>query len=360
MPEILTQIGGQIQQQPIGTVLDARGDIDLLTNKLTATSVLIVEPGGSGPLQADSLGNTRGNNSTDLQRVRSADTQVASGIQSSILGGLDNTASGSSTVVCGGETNVSGANRSGIVAGRINTTTLGASDCAILAGREGNITSAGGRCAIVAGLENTASGIDCAIVSGRLNVASGVRSAVVTGLQNTSSGQYSAIVSGLLCTASGANSSAQGDRAVAPNLGEAAQGAGQHDTTPGSAQASNFVVFNTTTNATATDLFLDGTSAVMLMPNNSCWAFSALVTGLQTNGTNGAGYRIEGVLRRDGATVPVLVGTVAVTTIGEDVAAWTANAAVSGNGLAINVTGAAATTINWTARVSVAQTIVEG
>ena len=72
---------------------------------LTTNGALVLAPNGGGALQAADLGNTRGTFATDLQRSRSASTQVASGNYGSLLGGLNNTCSGHAGVVPGGESN---------------------------------------------------------------------------------------------------------------------------------------------------------------------------------------------------------------------------------------------------------------
>lgn len=67
-------------------------------------------------------GNARGNFATDLQRSRSAATQVASGTNSTIAGGAANTASGTSTVVSGGSDNTANGLYSFIPGGRYGLT----------------------------------------------------------------------------------------------------------------------------------------------------------------------------------------------------------------------------------------------
>ena len=68
--------------------------------------------------------------------------------------------------------------------------------------------------------------------------------------------------------------------------------------------------------------------------------------------------RYVGAIRRDGAAAATF-GTVTQRVIHEDVGGWDATADASGNTLRIRVTGAAATTINWTADVRICQVIVE-
>lgn len=84
-------------------------------------------------------GNARGDNATDFQTERSAATQVASGMNSGILSGFDNTASGPNSVVVGGGSNVASGNES------------------FVGGGDGNIAS-GFRSTIPGGDTNVASG----------------------------------------------------------------------------------------------------------------------------------------------------------------------------------------------------------
>ena len=95
-------------------------------------------------------GNARGANATDLQVSRSADTQVASGVNSSLLGGTNNTASGDGSVVCGG-------------------------------------------------VVNTASGTDAAILGGNGNENAGFRAAIVGGEGNFCDGQWGVVLAGRNC-----------------------------------------------------------------------------------------------------------------------------------------------------------------
>lgn len=73
------------------------------TGPLIATSVSdFVQSQTTAPILA---GNARGASSTDLQRIRSAATQVASGTASAIGGGAANTASGAQSAIAGGADN---------------------------------------------------------------------------------------------------------------------------------------------------------------------------------------------------------------------------------------------------------------
>lgn len=93
----------------------------------------IPRPTGTGAVQAQATtsttagGNARGANAVDWQTTRSSAAQVASGVNASLVGGVNNTASGQQSIVgggfstasntysvaLGGAVNVSGANSAG-------------------------------------------------------------------------------------------------------------------------------------------------------------------------------------------------------------------------------------------------------
>jgi hypothetical protein len=129
--------------------------------------------------------------------------------------------------------------------------------------------------------------------------------------------------------------------------------------TLGDAQRMMLVARNSTTNATQTELFLDGSSTRLVLPNNSLWTFSILVAGRRTDAVGGgAGYRFDGVIRKDttaGSTT--LVGAVVKSILGETNNAWdtVVDADATNGSLRIRVTGEAAKTIRWVASMEVTQ-----
>lgn len=110
-----------------------------------------------------------------------------------------------------------------------------------------------------------------------------------------------------------------------------------------------------TTDATASELFLDGAAARMNIPSGGAWSFRALVTGKTAAGAT-AGHQIVGLIENIAGTT-AFVGVPVVTVLGEDVAAWdcTATADNANDALVVTVTGAAATTICWISRVELSQ-----
>ena len=67
--------------------------------------------------EGTTAGNARGEDSTDLQSSRTGATQVASGAQSVISGGKNNTASNTLSVVAGGTGNANSGNSAAISGG---------------------------------------------------------------------------------------------------------------------------------------------------------------------------------------------------------------------------------------------------
>jgi hypothetical protein len=116
-------------------------------------------------------GNARGSNAIDLQTVRSANTQVASGTNSAILGGTSNTSSGTSSIA-GGQVNVASGNQSIALGGQ-------------------STTASGVQSVVIGGASNTASALQATVVGGTNNNVSGQNSSALGGSFNVVAGQYS-------------------------------------------------------------------------------------------------------------------------------------------------------------------------
>lgn len=128
--------------------------------------------------------------------------------------------------------------------------------------------------------------------------------------------------------------------------------------TAGDAQFGVYVLRNSTTNNTVTELFMNGSSTRVALPNNSIFCFDIVVTGRRTDATGGgAGYRFQGVMKRDAnAGTTALIGSVSKTVLAETNVAWDAavSADTTNGSILIQVTGEAAKTIRW---VAVVQTV---
>jgi len=132
---------------------------------------LFVQPAGTGALQAQQTtssatgGNARGANAVDWQTSRTAATQVTSGTQATISGGINNTVSSQYGVIGGGTTNTGG----------FATTISGGSS-----NNSNNVyTFVGG------GTTNTANGNRSLVVGGESNSASGILNFIGGGYTNS-------------------------------------------------------------------------------------------------------------------------------------------------------------------------------
>lgn len=156
--------------------------------------------------------------------------------------------------------------------------------------------------------------------------------------------------------ATGTNAQAFGDGASQAIYGSKAFASG-YFATSGDAQEGLYVLRNSTTNGTTTDLYLDGTAATqrLVVGNNSVWTFDILVAARRTDAVGGgAGYRFVGVIRKDTTSASTtFVGTPSKTVIGETDVPWDASltANTTNGDLRVSVNGQATKTIRWVATV---------
>ena len=144
---------------------------------------LVLQPAGTGALQAQQTdstatgGNARGANAVDWQTARGAASQVASGSNSVLVGGQNNTSSSYTSFLGGGANNYSQASNSFVGAGNSNLVNL-----------------AGNYAAIVAGNGNTVQGYANFIGAGSSN--SGTSGSAVTTQSGTMNGTTAVTLSG--------------------------------------------------------------------------------------------------------------------------------------------------------------------
>ncbi len=167
-----------------------------------------------------------------------------------------------------------------------------------------------------------------------------------------------AIGSGSVATAD--NSFAEGEGANARVFGQKAFANGSF-TGAGDAQMGMYVLRNITTDATPTELFLDGTAGTqrLVLPNNSVFTFDILVAARRTDATGGgAAYRFVGAARKDTTSGSItFIGTPSKTLLGETNLAWDVALTTDTTNGAITVTGTgeAAKTIRWVATVQTSE-----
>lgn len=138
--------------------------------------------------------------------------------------------------------------------------------------------------------------------------------------------------------------------------GEIAHAAGRF-TINGDAQTSVLVARKQTTNDTVTELALDGGTTYLSTEDNKAYAFKVTITAKQASSLNHAMYTFEWSTVRGTGVGTVTVDGLVKTVIFESVAAWDVNvtADLTNGRPAISVTGVAATTIRWVAKIEITE-----
>lgn len=229
----------------------------------------------------------------------------------------------------------------------------------------GNFNAAAAQSSFVGGgTSNTASGSSAAVVGGSSNTASGTSNAILGGASNSSSGANSAMLGGSSNITNAQNSTVVGGsygttRSIQANTVSPAS-FNPIAFVVGTSQSALLVLGVQTTNATATVLRSNtsaaGTTNQVILPDNSAYFFRGEVIAGVTGAGDTKGWTVEGVIKRGaGVGTTALVGTPTVTSLYADAGAttWsiTATADTTRGGLAITVTGQAATTIRWVAQI---------
>lgn len=284
------------------TATNAATNVDLALVSKGSGALLVGVPNG-----LTSGGNKRGIYAIDFSSLRGAASQVASGAYSVVIG-QEGTASGASSTAI----------NSGAIASGAGAFALG---------------------------QGTASG-QYSRALGQSSTASGNRS--------TTLGWYG--------TASGEASVAAGNRANTKTRKNMLALASGQFSNVGDAQFGLHVLRRATTDATATELSMDGVAPIpttrIVLENNSTYSFRGQVVARSLGGDTKA-WRFEGTIERGAnASATAIVGTVASTGDSEAGAAtWvlTIDADTTNGALRIQGTGEAATNIRWLATVETAE-----
>lgn len=145
-----------------------------------ANTSIVLKPNGTGGILASvpdgtaTGGNARGNYAVDLQTTRTAATNVASGINSTIAGGATNTASSNYSTISGGQSNTASTNTHATVVGGQSNTSSGQFS---ISGGTSNTASGYGSMAIGGFTSNVASGYGAVAIGGA--TASATRSVAI-------------------------------------------------------------------------------------------------------------------------------------------------------------------------------------
>jgi len=170
-------------------------------NNAAATVNAAIVPKGGGALIASipngtaTGGNARGSYAVDLQMVRNAATQVASGTYSVIVGGINNTATNDHCFIGAGWANSTTGAR-GVIGGGEGNSAATAVYQTIAGGAGNSINGNGSRGFIGGGGSNSVTQTYATVVGGQSNTASGQHSFVGGGQSNTASGEHAFIGSG--------------------------------------------------------------------------------------------------------------------------------------------------------------------
>ena len=308
-------------------------------------------------------GNKRGTGATDWQKNRTAATQVASAQYGTIAGGSENTAGTFDyATVGGGQSNTSSGVYATIAGGNLN---VASSAYSFVGGGQSNLAQTNNHAAVCGGSGNTASGGQSVVGGGASNVASGVTSTVSGGNTSTASGDTATVAGGRQNLANGGFSFIGGGRrgsarsidgySVFPACNIPIANAA------GVTQSALLLLARETTDATATVLTSNTSAAAttnqVVLPNNSAYSFSGEVIAGVTAAGDTARWTIDGAIKRGAnAASTAMVGTPTVTMTHFDAGAATWVVAVTADttnsGIAVTVTGAAATTIRWVCRIN--------
>ena len=234
-----------------------------------------------------------------------------------------------------------------------NTASYGATSAnTIVMGKQAKATNSN---AIAMGETAIASGMWSAAM-GRSNEASST-GALALGYASTASGVQS-IAAGAFSIASQQYSIAMGHRSSSSIKGKLAYASNRFSGT-GDAQQGTFVLLAETTGGLppeemTTDGSLSASNNLIVLPNNSAYAFHGTIVARQkaSEGTASAAWKVEGLIRREGsAGTTVLVNS--ATTVLDNTPSWglTLVGDTLYGGLNILVTGAASTNIRWVATI---------
>jgi hypothetical protein len=336
--------------------------VDSLTALSATTNAdAAIVPKGTGAFMLDipnnttTGGNKRGQYAVDLQHGPRANAdKVASGDYSVVIG-RDNRSYAPYAVGIGYGT---------FSGGNFSTAFQSATATGNFAFAHGQRATASGTASVSIGgygfADNIASG-DNSFAAGA-STASGLFS-IATGESNTASGQGSTAVGGRNNLANAYLSSVSGGYCTA-NAVEGRQVRGRAlGTVVGETQKSEFFLSIRTTGNTPAAVTVaggsPGTSNQVILSNNSAYRFKGTILGKQSGSTNAAAWDVDGLIVR-GANAVSTTLVVSNVNLVSNASSWgtpTLSADPFNGGLQVQVTGVAATNIQWTAIIETTEVI---
>jgi len=235
----------------------------------------------------------------------------------------------------------------------------GASSFAVNLGNTGSLYKAGGTNSIAMGsLARAPDNHAIAIGEGAQTAAA---NAIALGSGSEASNAYSIALGGRYARTGADYSMATGYWSRSHVVGSKVHASGRFSSW-GDAQTGTYVLRSDTTNATAEAMTADnstaGTTNQVILPNNSAYFFSGTIIARQdaASGTDVGAWEIKGAIRREANAA----STVLVKSTIDDFnvpTGWAValTADTTNGGLAITVTGAAATNIRWVATVNTSE-----
>jgi len=283
------------------------------------------------------------------------------GSKAAIVGGYGNAVGADYGFIGGGETNKVLGHHGAIVGGANNTISKGSATgsgatagytnegFSFIGGGATNTVNKSQYAVIAAGTSNTIGnasndwGSYCSILGGLSNEAG-----------TTAYAWGATVLGGWNNHAQGLWSLASGRHANATNAFQHAH-AHEQFAVRGDCQTSVFVLKAQTTDATATTMTAN--AAAISLPTGGTWSFRALVSARQNASTNAAAWIIQGAATNAAGATSVM-GTPTVTALGNSGSpTWTVAVDATGANIRIRVTGAAGTTVRWSARMDTAEVI---
>ena len=341
---------------------NATVNVDSLTAVAsTANADIAIVPKGTGaftlaiPDNTTAGGNKRGANAIDLSTAtRSNADRVASG-NSSVILGQNCRAYNTGAVAIGSGVFSGGLQSVGLSTGFASgdySFSIGSSSTAsgrasvAFGGTQYGAVTASGEASLALG-NSTASGL-FSIAMGESNTASAQGASAVGGRNNLANA-YLSSVSGGYCTANSVEGRQVRGRALGLVQGET--------------QKSEFFLSIRTTGNTATTVTVAGgaagTSNQVILSNNSAFRFKGTIIGKQSGSTNVAAWDVDGIIVR-GANAAATTLSLGNVTLVQNTPAWgtpTLAADTTNGGLRVQVTGATATNIQWTAVIETTEVI---
>ena len=372
-----TTTGGNLRGQRSTDFQKNRGTAAQVASGTTSGILAGVSNQASG-VSSVVVGGDSNTASSNYSFVGGGGSNIAqTGTYSAVCGGGANTASGQYAFVGAGSNNTASALRSVIAGGDTNTAS---SSRSFVGGGQSNIASTGTHATVCGGSTNTASGQYSFVGGGYTNTASGSNSFIGNGDTNTASGLVSVIGGGFFNEATGEGAViAGGNRNVASGLYSFIGGGYRGSTrglrgyhvfpacvvpiadVAGVSQSGLLVLGRQTTDATTTVLASNSSAASttnqVILPNNSAYSFSGEVIANVTGAGNSARWTIDGAIKRGAnAASTVMIGTptVVMSHFDAGAATWVValTADTTNGGIAVTVTGAAATTIRWVCKIN--------